>query len=143
MIIIDVNLLIYVVDQSKPQHARAKEWWESTLNSEETIGLPWVSLLAFLRLTTRRGLFDRPLSIEEAFDLVDAWLACENVRIVEASPRHAVRLRSLLLQCGSAANLTTDAHLAALAMEHGAELCSADADFGRFVGLRWRNPLLD
>lgn len=141
MIVVDANLLIYVVDEASPQHVRAKIWWLATLNGEEVVGLPWVSILAFLRLTTRRGLFDRPLSVEEAFDLVDAWLACENVRIVEASPRHAARLRSLLVKSGSAANLTTDAHLAALAMDHGAELCSADADFGRFAGLRWRNPL--
>lgn len=141
MIVVDANLLIYAVNEATPNHQQAKEWWESTLNGTETVGLPWVSILAFLRLTTRRGLFANPLSVEQAFELIESWLACDNVRIVEASTKHAGLLRELLLGSGTAANLTTDAHIAVLAIENGAELCSADSDFGRFVGLRWRNPL--
>jgi toxin-antitoxin system PIN domain toxin len=103
--------------------------------------MPWMVLLAFLRLTTRAGLFRQPLEAEAAFRVVEVWLAQPNVVIVEPGPHHLGILRRLLLPLGTAGNLTTDAHLAAIAIEHGAELCSADADFARFPTLKWRNPL--
>ena len=141
MKLLDVNLLLYAVDESAPHHPRARAWLEEVLSSPETVALPWVVLLAFLRLTTRASVFARPLSPDEALDIVDGWLALPNVTVVHPGPRHAALLRELLAPLGTAANLTTDAHLAALAREHGATLCSRDADFGRFAGVRWFDPL--
>jgi toxin-antitoxin system PIN domain toxin len=102
---------------------------------------PDTRLLAFLRLTTRPGLFQRPLPIDTAFDLTASWLDQPSATIAHPGPRHLQILRNLLLPLGSGGNLTSDAHLAALAIEHGAELCSSDGDFARFDGLKWRNPL--
>jgi uncharacterized protein len=141
VILVDVNLLIYAVNQDAPLHREAKAWLESILSGEEVLGLSWIVVLAFLRLTTRSGLFTQPLSIEAALDLVQLWLDCEAVRLVHPGPKHAKIFRELLLKSGAGGNLTSDAHLAALAIEHDAELCSADRDFARFSGLRWRDPL--
>ena len=141
MILIDANLLIYAVNQDAPLHRRAKSWLESALAGPETVAFSWNVLLAFLRLTTRPGLFRRPLSWATAFDLIAAWLDQPFATVVSAGPRHLRMLRQLLLPLGAGGNLTSDAHLAALAMEHGAELCSSDTDFDRFPGLKWRNPL--
>lgn len=141
MKIVDVNLLIYAVNRDAPLHNQAKRWLEGLLSGNDAVGMPWLVLLAFLRLTTRAGLFRQPLEAEAAFQLVEAWLAQPNVVVVEPGPHHVRTLRRLLLALGTAGNLTTDAHLAAIAMEHGAELCSVDADFARFPALKWRNPL--
>lgn len=141
MIVVDVNLLIYAVDKDAPLHAAAKTWWEATISSTETVGLSWIVLLAFLRLTTRPHVFPKPLRIEAAFDIVDSWLARPSVTVIHPGARHAQTLRDLLLPLGTGGNLTSDAHLAALALEHGAELCSLDLDFARFRRLKWRNPL--
>lgn len=141
MIVVDVNLLIYAVNEDAPLHRKAKTWLEAALSGTDTVGLPWIVLLAFLRLTTRTGLFQKPLSVETAFDLVDAWLRQPPVTVLEPTAHHLRTLRDLVLPLGTGGNLTVDAHLAALAIEHGAELCSADNDFGRFGRLRWRNPL--
>src|SRR5215472_2101339 len=141
MIVFDVNLLIYAVNQDSPDHQKAKSWLEAAVSGTETVGLPWIVLLAFLRLTTRSGLFQKPLDVEAAFDLIDAWLQQPSVTVPEPTPHHLRTLRDLVLPLGTGGNLTSDAHLAALAIEHGAELCSADNDFGRFGRLRWRNPL--
>ncbi|MDP9408755.1 MAG: type II toxin-antitoxin system VapC family toxin [Actinomycetota bacterium] len=141
MKLLDVNLLLYAVDASAPGHHRAKEWLEEVLSSGETVALPWVVLLAFVRLTTRAALFAHPLTADEALDIVDGWLALPNTTVVHPGPRHAALLRELLAPFGTAGNLTTDAHLAALAREHGATLCSRDADFSRFPGVRWLDPL--
>lgn len=103
--------------------------------------MPWNVLLAFIRLTTRPRLFRRPLSMDVAFDLVAAWLDQTSAIVVHPGPRHLQILRGLLDPLGTYGNLTSDAHLAALAIEHGAELCSSDTDFARFQGLKWRNPL--
>jgi len=142
MILIDANLLIYAVNADAPDHAEAKAWLESVLSGTETVGFAWVVLLAFLRVTTRPGLLARPLSVSSALDLVDSWLTQSCVVTVEPTPRHARILRDLLLPMGTGGNLTSDAHLAALSIGHGAELCSSDNDFARFPRLRWRNPLL-
>ena len=141
MIVVDVNLLIYAVNEDSPDHKRAKSWLEAAVSGTETVGLPWIVLLAFLRLTTRTGLFQKPLAVEAAFDLVDAWLQQPSVTVPEPATRHLQTMRDLVSALGTGGNLTSDAHLAALAIEHGAELCSTDNDFGRFSRLRWRNPL--
>jgi toxin-antitoxin system PIN domain toxin len=111
------------------------------LSGQETIGFPWNVLLAFLRLTTRPGLFRRPLSVRRAFDLMATWLNQTSATVVHPGPRHLTVLRDLLAPLGTGGNLTSDAHIAALAIEHGAALCSADSDFAKFHGLKWRNPL--
>lgn len=141
MIIVDANLLLYAVNEDAPLHKPARSWLESAMGGTETVGLPWSVLLAFLRLTTRVGVFERPLSVGEAFDLVEAWIEQPNVVTVEPTDRHMRVLGELLEAFGAGGNLTSDAHLAALAIEYGAILCSADRDFSRFPGLRWRNPL--
>jgi hypothetical protein len=141
VILIDANILVYAVNKDAPQHARAKSWLEKAISGTETIGIPWTVLLAFLRLTTRPGLFRDPLRIGEAFDLIDFWLEQTSVSIIHPGPRHGAIMRELLEPLGTGGNLTSDAHLAALALEHRAELCSSDHDFQRFPGLKWRNPL--
>jgi hypothetical protein len=120
---------------------KAKAWLEAALSGRETVGFSWNVLLAFLRLTTRPSLFRQPLPLETAFDLIATWLDQPSVTIVHPGSRHLAVLRDLLLPLGSGGNLTSDAHLAALAIEHGAELCSSDTDFARFRGLKWGNPL--
>jgi toxin-antitoxin system PIN domain toxin len=138
----DVNLLLYAYDASSALHERAKEWLEERLSATEAFGFSWLVLLAFVRLVTNPRVFRSPLRVEEALDIVDAWLAVLCATVLHPGPRHAVLLRQLLEPLGTAGNLTTDAHLAALALEHGAELCSADADYSRFPGVRWSNPLV-
>ena len=141
MIVVDVNLLIYAVNQDSPNHRKAKSWLETAVSGTETVGLSWMVLLAFLRLTTRAGLFQKPLSVDAAFDLVDGWLEQPSIAVLEPTARHLQTMRDLISPLGTGGNLTSDAHLAALAIEHGAELCSTDSDFARFNRLRWRNPL--
>jgi uncharacterized protein len=141
VIVLDANLLIYAVNADTPLHPKAKSWLESTLSGQETVGFPWSVLLAFLRLTTRPGLFLHPLPIKTAFGLLASWLDQPSATIVHPGPRHLTVLSELLVPMGTGGNLTSDAHLAALAIEHGAELCSSDTDFARFKGLKWRNPL--
>ena len=141
MILLDANLLIYAVNADAPLNRKAKSWLESALSGRETVGFAWNVLLAFLRLTTRPGLFRRPLPVDTAFDLVAGWLDQPPATIVHPGPRHLQVLRELLRPLGTGGNLTSDAHLAALAIEHRAELCSSDTDFARFRGLKWRNPL--
>jgi toxin-antitoxin system PIN domain toxin len=141
MILLDANLLIYAVNGDAPLNRKARPWLESALSGPEAVGFPWSVLLAFLRLTTRPGLFRRPLPADTAFDLVDCWLDRAPATIVHPGPRHLAILRELIEPLGTGGNLASDAHLAALAIEHGAELCSSDTDFARFRGLKWRNPL--
>lgn len=137
----DLNLLIYAVDAESPKHERARAWLEEALSGTEEIGLAWAVLLGFVRLTTNPAVFEQPLEADEALDYVDAWLAQPCAAVVAPGRDHASLLRGLLEPVGTAANLTSDAHLAALAIEHGAELLSCDADFSRFEELRWRDPL--
>lgn len=137
----DVNLLLYAVDESALQHERARDWLEEMLSGSETFAFAWSVLLAFVRLSTNPRVFHTPLDLDEALDIVDSWLAQPCATVIHPTGRHSPLLRELLAPLGTAANLTTDAHLAALAREHGAELCSADADFSRFAGLDWTNPL--
>lgn len=137
----DLNLLIYAVDRSSPAHSPALRWWNALLSGTETVALSWTVLLGFVRLTTNPRIMQAPLTANEALDYLDRWLAHPITTVIDPTPRHASVLRDLLGVVGTAGNLVSDAHLAALAIEHGAELCSADHDFGRFAGLRWVNPL--
>jgi len=138
----DLNLLIYAVDRAASEHAPALRWWNATLSGSETVGLAWTVLLGFVRLTTSARVVRSPLTPEAALDYVDRWLAHPVTTVVNATARHPQVLRDLLGTAGTAGNLVADAHLAALAIEHGAVLCSADRDFGRFKGLDWTNPLV-
>ncbi len=141
MRVVDLNLLIYAVNRDAPQHAPARDWLEARLGGDETIGLSWVVVLGFLRLVTSGRVFETPIPASRAMALIDEWLAHPNVELIVPGEHHWSILRALLAESGSAGNLSTDAHLAALAIEHGAELESADADFARFRGVRWSNPL--
>lgn len=141
MILVDANLLLYATIQDYPQHLAARTWLEGRLNAAARVGLPWASLLAFLRITTNPRLFPKPLRAAAAWTRVRDWLDVPNVWTPTETERHPEVLGGLLVSTASAANLVTDAHLAALAVEHGLTLCSTDRDFARFAGLRWENPL--
>jgi toxin-antitoxin system PIN domain toxin len=140
MKVVDLNLLLYTINSDAKHHEPALRWWEAAINGDEPIGLPWVVLLGFLRITTNTAIFPHPLDVEAASAKVGAWLALATTRIVREKDAHWDVLRSLLAESGAAGNLTTDAHLAALAITHGAVLVSFDGDFARFKGLRWENP---
>ncbi len=137
----DANLLLYAVDAASPRHAQARAWLEEQLSGTETLAFAWHALLAFVRLSTNPRVFEAPLTSAEAFAFVEGWLARPNAAIVHPTERHGALLRDLLAPLGTAGNLVSDAHLAALSIEHGAELCSSDRDFSRFAGVRWRDPL--
>jgi len=139
--LLDANLLLYALNEDAPNHLRAKTWLEEVLSGTEVVAFAWTVLLAFLRLSTRTAAFPRPLSVNEAVSIVDLWLAQPCAQVVHPTDRHLQVLKRLMAPLGTGGNLTTDAHLAALAIEHGAELCSCDNDFRRFPGLRWVNPL--
>ena len=141
MKLVDANVLLYAVDEGSPHHAVGKRWLEQQLSGSETFAFAWAVLLAFVRLATNPRVFAAPLTAEEALDLVDSWLEQPNVTVVHPTDRHSRLVRELLQSLGTAGNLVSDAHLAALSIEHGAELCSGDADFARFPRVRWLNPL--
>jgi toxin-antitoxin system PIN domain toxin len=141
MKLIDLNLLIYAINSDAPHHRIARRFWETCLAGDEIIALAWVVILGFLRITTSARVLPAPLAPEQAYDLVDEWLRQPPVRIITPTERHWEILKETGMSLGTAGNLTTDAHLAALAIEHGATLYSADTDFARFAGLRWKNPL--
>jgi len=138
--IVDVNVLLHAYSPSAPLHAEARRWLESALSGDESVGLPWVVILAFLRIATNPRAVTLPVSVERACETVDQLLGYPPVRIVQPGPEHWLQVRRLLLEVGSAGNLTTDTHLAALAIEHGATLVSYDNDFARFDRLRWQRP---
>ncbi|HEX2391892.1 MAG TPA: type II toxin-antitoxin system VapC family toxin [Solirubrobacterales bacterium] len=137
----DINLLLYAVDETSPHHERARPWLEQILSGTEQVGFAWAVLLGFVRISTNPVAFARPLSPADAIDLVEEWLGQPVATILHPTHQHVLVLRRLLEPLGSAGNLTSDAHLAALAIEHGAQLLSRDTDFSRFEGLRWRDPL--
>ena len=141
MILVDVNLLLYAVDDESPFHGPSRTWLVDQLRGPEAVTLSWSIIMSFIRLSTRRSSFSRPLTITQASDIVTTWLDEFEVGILEPGPEHWMLLRDLLARGQATARLVTDAHLAALAMENGAMLCSTDGDFARFKGLRWRNPL--
>ena len=141
MKLIDTNILIYAIDSTTTRHESAKRWLEATLSGAETTSFAWLALIAFIRITTSPRIMESPLSSEGAFEIVEGWLEQPCAIVIHPGAHHARLMRELLAPAGAAGNLTNDAHLAALAIEHGAELCSVDADFGQFSGLRWTNPL--
>lgn len=141
MILVDANLLLYAKIPEYPQHPVVHEWMERQLNSSGRVGLPWQVLLAFLRLTTNARMYDRPFSIRMAWQQVIDWISHPRVWIPEPTADHALVLGRLLTETHATGNLVNDAHLAALAIEHGLTLCSADSDFARFPRLDWFNPL--
>jgi toxin-antitoxin system PIN domain toxin len=136
-------LLVYAYNEAAPWHEPARAWWEATLSDESAVGLPWATVLGFVRLLTHPRVLQSPVPPEAALDRVEQWLELPSVRILEPGPRHLAIVRDLVHATGVAGSLTTDTHLAALAIEHQCELCSNDADFTRFPGLRWTNPLAD
>jgi len=141
VILVDANLLLYAYDSSSGQHQRARLWWEARLSEPEPVRLAWATILAFVRIGTNPRALRAPLTIEEACGHVTTWLERPMVDLLEPTGRHLELLRRLLVQGQATANLVADAHLAALAIEHGATLCSSDEDFSRFRGLTWTNPI--
>jgi toxin-antitoxin system PIN domain toxin len=142
VILPDVNLIVYAHNLDAPGHAAARAWWEELLNGDRSVAIAWVVALGFIRLMTSRVVLEAPLPPARAVACVRAWLAQPNVAVLDPGPRHLDILDQLFMAAGAAATLTTDAHLAALAIEHQCELHSNDADYARFPGLRWRNPLV-
>lgn len=141
MILPDVNVLVHAYNAASPVHGPARAWWERTLGEAAPVGLAWSVALGYIRITTHPRITEHPLSPDRACAHVEAWLAQPQVALLHPGERHAAILFGLLRRLGTAGNLTSDAHLAALAIEHQAEVASTDADFARFPGLRWRNPL--
>ncbi len=140
MHIVDANVLLYAVNEDAVHHVAAREWLDHALARPTTVGFSWSVILAFLRISTHRGLFKRPLTPDEAVATMRTWLSQPSATLVEPSARHLDVLAGLLVSAGTAGNLVSDAHLAGLAIEYAAELISFDADFGRFPGLVWRMP---
>jgi toxin-antitoxin system PIN domain toxin len=141
VILVDANVLIYAIDADSPHHSLARGWLEETLSGTTPVGLAWIVILAFLRLTTRSGILRNPLPPERAMAYVDEWLAQPYVRAVSPGEGHWTILRKLLRDSGTAGNLSSDAHLAAIALQLGASVSSTDGDFERFAGVERVNPL--
>ena len=141
MILVDANLLIYAHVDNFPQHDKALAWLDNHLNGTAPMGLPWLSILAFIRLVTNPRIFGQPETVGKAWNQVEEWLNCPSVWIPRPTDRHREILGSLISELDIHSNLIPDAHLAALAIEHGLILCSTDGDFGRFTDLRWENPI--
>lgn len=141
MILVDANLLIYASLEEVPQHQAAKSWLEARLNGEEDVGLPWPALLAFVRIAANPKIFDNAIRLTDAWVQVEDWLSLDNVWVPSPTDLHQRILAPLIERIGNNVNLLPDAHLAALAIEHGLTLYSADRDFARFADLDWVNPL--
>ena len=141
--LIDANLLIYAVDVTAPEHDKASAWLTDQLNGDRRVGLPWESLMAFLRITTHPRATADPLRPADAWRFIRDWLAVDVVWVPVATERHADVVGGLVGRYRISGNLVPDGQLAALAIEHGLEICSADTDFARFTEVRWRNPIAD
>ena len=141
MIVPDINLLLYAHVTAFPQHAAARTWWEALMNGNDEVGICAPVVFGFLRIATNRRVLDPPVSIDAAVAFVEAWLSRPNVRFLSPGPRHLSTAFALLRRMGTVADLTTDAQIAAMALEYQGEVHANDADFGRFAGLRWVNPL--
>ena len=140
MKLVDANVLLYAVNASEPRHDEARDWLDGALAGRETVGFAWAVLLAFVRLSTKVGLFPSPLPTSDALRQVREWLAQPPSLLVDPTSRHLGVLAGLLTETGTGGNLVTDAHLAALAVEHGGTVVTYDSDFGRFRGLTWQPP---
>ena len=143
MILVDANILLYAEDSLHPDNAKARRWWDATLSSADPVCLCWTVLSAFIRIGTNRRVFERPLSLAQAAGRVESWLNQPCTRIVRPTGSHWDVFRELLAHGQATANLVTDAHIAALAVQHGCRVASTDADFSRFPRLKWFNPLRD
>jgi toxin-antitoxin system PIN domain toxin len=141
VILVDANLLIYAVNRDASNHKVARSWLEKALSDAQTVGMTWGVMLAFLRITTRPGILDRPLENDRALAFLDDWVGLPSVEIVSPGEGHWRILRDLLAATGTLGNLTSDAHLAAMSIENGATIYSADYDFRRFPGVKHVNPL--
>lgn len=141
MLLPDVNVVVHAYNRDSPWHDAARRWWEAALSSTRPVALPWAVVTGYVRLMTHARVVRSPISIAAAERDVRAWLARPQVVLVQPTERHADLLFGFLERLGTAGNLTTDAHLAALAVEHNAEVASTDADFARFPGVRFSNPL--
>ncbi|MDQ7784899.1 MAG: type II toxin-antitoxin system VapC family toxin [Desulfomonilaceae bacterium] len=141
MILVDANILLYAEDSLHPHHDKARTWWDNQLSGSEIVCVCWTVLSAFIRIGTNPRVFEHPLSLEQAIARVQSWLDQPCTRVVRPTERHWVILQQLLREGQAVANLVSDAHLAALAIEHGCILASTDSDFARFSKLKWRNPL--
>ncbi|MFN0168386.1 MAG: TA system VapC family ribonuclease toxin [Bryobacteraceae bacterium] len=141
MILVDANILIYATDPRSERHDQSRNWLDTQLSGNTRVGLPWQSLLAYVRIVTNPRVFARPQSLKVAWRHVEEWLDCECAWIPVPGPTHRSLLTGLLANLARGPKLIPDAHLAALAIEHGLALCSSDGDFARFNGLRWINPL--
>jgi len=142
LILVDANILLYAEDSLHASHQKAREWWDGQLSGTDAVCLCWDVMSAFIRIGTNPKVFEYPLSLEQALDRVQSWLDQPCTRVVRPTERHWTFFKQLLMDGRAAANLVTDAHLAALAIEHGCELASTDSDFARFPKLKWRNPLV-
>ena len=139
--LVDANILLFAEDASSPMHEAARLWWDEQLSGTDSIYLSWPVLTGFIRIGTNRRVFSNPLTVEEAVERVQSWLDQPCTRIITPTERHWIIFRELLKKGQATANLVSDAHLAALAIEYGCLLYSTDSDFSRFPGLKWRNPL--
>jgi uncharacterized protein len=140
LVVVDANVLLYAVDTASAHHEQSRSWLDTSLAGAEAIGLAWIALLAFIRIGTNPAVFAAPMAVDEAVGQVQAWLGAPAAVAAHPTARHAALLRGLLRETGTAGNLTTDAHLAALAIEHDADIVSYDRDFGRYAGVRHRLP---
>ena len=142
MILVDTNILLYAEDSLHPRHEQARTWWDAQLSGTGIVCLCWTVLSAFVRIGTNHRVFEQPLSLEEAIARIQSWLDQPCTRVVRPTERHWIIFQQLLRDGQAAANLVSDAHLAALAIEHGCVLASTDSDFARFAKLKWSNPLV-
>jgi len=140
VILPDVNVLVHAHNADSAVHHAARHWWDGCLAGSEGVGLAWATILGFIRITTNRTVVTRPLKVGDVMARIHDWLSLPHVHVAQPSDTHFARLRSELERLGTAGNLSTDAHLAVLAMERGYVLYSTDADFARFTELRWVNP---
>ena len=141
MIVSDINLLLYSYNDGSLYHHVARRWWEGLVNGHETVGIPWIVAVGFVRLITNPSAIESPMSPLDAVDCVRGWFEYSHITPINPGPDHLVYFRQNIEAVGIGRNLAPDAHIAALAMEREAELHSNDSDFGRFPGLHWRNPL--
>lgn len=141
MILVDANVLLYAEDSLSPYHDTARKWWDAQLSGRSPVCLCWTVLTAFIRIGTNRRVFERPLSLKEAIHRVQSWVDQPCTRLIYPTEQHWQVLQELLEQGQAVGNLVSDAHLAALAIEHGCQLYSTDSDFARFPKLKWNNPL--
>ena len=143
MILVDANILLYAEDSLSEHHEAARTWWDEQLSGSEPVALCWPVLTAFIRIGTNARLHQRPLTLKEAIDRVQSWLDQPCVRLIQSSDQHWPLFQQMLRAGNATANLVSDAHLAALALEHNCALYTTDADFARFRGLKWKNPVAE